>query len=506
MAKFPITYTQRTVSGQGPSVFGQVQARTGAGMIAQALSGLAGQIQYLGVVENRIAAAAELSKLQREATTTKDNLLLGFQKEEDYRTYMPDFEETFAALAEADVKNPFAKRSYENWLNEVRPAWTRQVQAATRARHIDDYETNYFEERAKAIDTGNFGQLIQLNKGGVLNGIFKEKWAQEDLREAQHESQKRLAMRMAMDDPAAMRERIKGSKIDGFPLLTEGDTVDVRHIMQAQERYNEVEESDAQRDFYKKLNKKAVGRDVRGAIEMVMSNDDLDPKEVPGLIRNIASIAGLMQAGKGNPYTTTQNWPEYVKAEFNLRRDPTSMTDAQILQGTGRWWTDAQKEKLFRLKYADEEDDVMREPYAQERLLSVDVQYMDPETRMIRPDSYADWARTIDAVEALIKKYVGGGRRDYDGCEKAIGRVMEPVRRKRARFTLKDFLIATRSPNLWAAMRLKGGLAGKPAPKQGQGRPLRLDVAPVPVDSLEEAAKLPSGTRVIYKGEVKTVR
>ena len=160
MGNFPVTYTTRTISGRGPNVFGQIRADTGGLMVARALGQLGGAIGEWATVENRIDAAAQLSMAERQAEQMMDGVFLRYVEETDHTTYMPTFQRAYSDIEAAEIKNPLAKRMYQNWLNRIKPGWERTVQAAIRARKVDNYKASYFEERAKAVQTGIFGKLV----------------------------------------------------------------------------------------------------------------------------------------------------------------------------------------------------------------------------------------------------------------------------------------------------------------------------------------------------------
>ncbi|MHC4605268.1 MAG: hypothetical protein ACYS6W_18280, partial [Planctomycetota bacterium] len=143
----------------------------------------------------------------------------------------------------------------------------------------------------------------------------------------------------------------------------------------------------------------------------------------------------LVNSGKGNPYVITQDWPKFFDTQKKIEANPNSVSDMEINQGTGKYWTYNQRQQLMNIKYPKQQDAVLRTPFASEWLKQIDLMYMEEGTTDIRRDDIPEWSGLREQVADVLRKYPG----DYKKAQTEIEALMNPPKKKRAKSLLVDF-------------------------------------------------------------------
>lgn len=174
MAEFPIVRATGTLPGIAPAARGDIDVRTGARLLAQAISGLGKDIEKFELMQ----ASTELSEFKRKVREEHSRLAISYDGNLDPNTFKAEYENSLATRQALIPKNRFAARAAREWLNDRIPFWAEGVEKARQARVSDNFKAGGFELKTEAERTGDTSKYFQhLHTGGILDVYDKEEIA-----------------------------------------------------------------------------------------------------------------------------------------------------------------------------------------------------------------------------------------------------------------------------------------------------------------------------------------
>lgn len=174
MAKFPIERAKGTVPGIAPAARADIDVRTGARILARAISGLGEDIEKFELMQ----ASTELSEFKRKVREEHNRLAISYDGNLDPNTFKAEYEKSLTVRQGLLPKNRFAARAAREWLNDRMPIWERGVEESRKARVKDNFKAGGFELKTEAERTGDTSKYFQhLHIGGILDVYGKEEIA-----------------------------------------------------------------------------------------------------------------------------------------------------------------------------------------------------------------------------------------------------------------------------------------------------------------------------------------
>lgn len=177
MGQFPITFTERTVSGRGPSVRGDVRVPLG-GDVGRAVGQGA---LALGKWYSDTISQTQLSEFQRKANEEMGRLAISRQTNLDPETYQSDYKKSLEVINSFMPKHSGAARNAQLWLNAKEPGWSKNTFNAMEDRADDNWKAELFQKQALVGRTGQIGSFPVYLADGVKNGRIDKSAAVKEL-------------------------------------------------------------------------------------------------------------------------------------------------------------------------------------------------------------------------------------------------------------------------------------------------------------------------------------
>ena len=120
MAKFPVYRTEATISGRPQAVRANIDVDTGEGAVAQAIGGLGGAIQDLGIKYDIMDARTQFNDSSIKAAEAIDKYFLELEGIDDPTKYNERLNQLYVDLGKIAPTNKRALRIYNNNINQQR--------------------------------------------------------------------------------------------------------------------------------------------------------------------------------------------------------------------------------------------------------------------------------------------------------------------------------------------------------------------------------------------------
>lgn len=254
MAKtFDIVRTERSLPGQGPGVYGNVNFDTGAAALAQGIGAFGRGMANLGATMLKIQADTEFSEATLDARRQVNEMSTFIKGNHDVEDIAEQQDQLFDALQERDFKSGLAARNYQRWLNNALPGIEQGIANQVRRVQVDDWHAIGSELQAEAVRTRNVSAVTEYYRGGVANGTISNTDATNLIRQTRHDAELRAAESFAMNFPKQALEDIKGDKFKNFPGLNPKEVLALEGIA-TRTLYKRSKELEAAQD--------KVGRDM----------------------------------------------------------------------------------------------------------------------------------------------------------------------------------------------------------------------------------------------------
>ena len=172
---FRIQRTQATISGRGTGVRADIDVRTGGQQVAQAVSGLGGALQDLGIKADLVEATTQLSESRRQARERINALKLELDGIDDTSLFGERTTKALDDLGTFIPKNGRAARQYQEFVNDITPSVNNFVVEKARSKQKDNFMAELFKTKVESERTGNTSPFeVMLGKGRIFDFITKE--------------------------------------------------------------------------------------------------------------------------------------------------------------------------------------------------------------------------------------------------------------------------------------------------------------------------------------------
>lgn len=447
MAKFPIKRTTKQLSSpKAPDL--RLDTDTGSAAraaahraVQDALDKWTNRLRRDEAKANQMHEDSELSRVKREADEDLFATKLRISENPDPAAYDKAKDDYIArtrartdTLPSADTKTAFnvyvdgQQRFYDNTFESLR-------QIRIKRNHAQDW----FEISETAVDTNDMTAAATYVADMVKRGEIEQKEADAMLAELHNEAQFVNAQKVALSTPEQALELIgdDSSTMEGFEDLTPGQVTAIRATAEGTINYNERRAADANNALMDDLFQHALkGTPVDEMQRLIKQTVGISATEKIELLQTYLQAYELVNVGKGNPYQVTQDWPKFFETQKKLEADGASVSDNEINNGTGKYWTYNQRQQLMNIKYPHQENPALQTPFAEEWIKQVDVMYMD-ENKDIPAQDIAEWAGLRQQVEAVLRRYPD----DYKKAQTEIEALMKPTKKMNAKSLLEKGLL-----------------------------------------------------------------
>lgn len=387
---FDLQYTKMSPLGTTGS-FGPTQVPTGRREIASNVAALGKGLSDLGVQLHRLQAQNQLdestAKLQEEFDRLEDRI----ERTGDSEQYDQFFKETMELARSFTPKNSMAKRAYSNVLRKAEISGRDYLMG-------QKLEVERDKKRALVaakIAEGNYDGA----RAGVVSGIQLGAFKREDLPKIEKQIQKQQAMNKAFSsnpDEILKYRSYQDMKKD-YPLLSSGDYNDLRISAEGHKNFLKRQKENWQIAFSQSVYDTALSiekgeKSLQDGLLEIRNKPGLSPSDIAHFSSMLKKAVSDMNGGKGNPYTTTQDWPAFVKVARKLEEDPNSVPLDVIRYGTAKYWTWSQEQYLIGLKDPTRQDPHLKLPFWQLWDTTFDNLYLDDDDQ-IKKDKMVEWAQ-----------------------------------------------------------------------------------------------------------------
>lgn len=305
MAKFPIQYTEQTVSGRGPSVRGDVDVRTGEEKVGQTIGR---GILFFADKYYTTQAQTQLSEFQRKANEEINRLAISYDTNLDPETYRAEYEKSIEKIRSLMPKNAKAVRGAQLWLETKEPAWLRDVDKARLNRADDNWLAELFEKQSLVEQTGQIGTFPAFIAEGVQAGRIDKS-----------DAAKELAKTHKMAVVGQITNLYRAGSYKEARTLTESsalritDKESLLKTIDLVEKHNKRKVMDLNYEKDMQVNENFVSKII---------TKDLLPDEVKGSRLADKPPKGIFSVDK----LSKQEWMQYVRSSFD---DPPQKTTSK---------------------------------------------------------------------------------------------------------------------------------------------------------------------------------
>jgi len=174
MGQFPIVYTERTVSGRAPSVRGDIDTRTGAGAMGQAIGQGLIDLAQLGIKWYLKEGNTQFAKYKSDVDKDNIVLLAEIENEHDADKH-PAIYEKHANIRKGFLpKNNAGLRAAELWDIQQSAIYEKNLADGMKKRVNENWLASAYEQIADIERTGDPAKLIDFKKF-LTRGIIIDK-------------------------------------------------------------------------------------------------------------------------------------------------------------------------------------------------------------------------------------------------------------------------------------------------------------------------------------------
>jgi len=288
MGHFPIIRTERTLPSAGPSVYADIDVRTGAGEMAQAVSGLGKTVMDLGVQYDAMIGKTQADEAIENARMSMVDALNEMQQEDDVTKWDAIIQSHESRVAKFTPKNKRGANLYNSTLNNLRPNWHAQFTNLKAAKIEDNMIAGSINKINGLLDSATQSNMdiisqkikTELEVRDRLSPSITRAETEKAKLAVDRNIQLSIAKKMAMNNPEATLNSIRGDKMEGLDKLTTDDILQIRNIANSsitQAKIGMKQQDDAiGEEFMKLLINKLDPTKPQLDFEMIV-NSDLSP-------------------------------------------------------------------------------------------------------------------------------------------------------------------------------------------------------------------------------------
>lgn len=236
--KFPIQYTQRTLPGRAAAVPMQVDVRTGAGELAQAVAGFGAGLANLGIRLDVMEGKAQADTAERDARLSWSETVNELRGEDDVSKWDSIYDTHIEKVTGLTPSNQRGARQFSGTVNRLTPVWQGRYDELRIAKLDDNMKASSFVKRNSLMDAATRETMplviqrieTELEVLGRVSPTISREETEIAKAKVERNVQLSIAKREALRTPEAMLESIEGDKVEGFDALTADDVLRIRNI------------------------------------------------------------------------------------------------------------------------------------------------------------------------------------------------------------------------------------------------------------------------------------
>ena len=190
MATFPITRSQLTLSGQSGAVRQSVDASSGVPQEFAAMGDFGNVLFREAVLFHRKQGQTELTEYKAKVQDARNQMLLGFESNQDESTYQGIWEKEFSKLQQDRPKNGWAAQQYDMVLTQLKPAIDAEVINEMVKKGDEKYKFSLTTDMSKGIDRGDLSAFELRLESDVANELLPQERADQLLAYARPKAEK----------------------------------------------------------------------------------------------------------------------------------------------------------------------------------------------------------------------------------------------------------------------------------------------------------------------------
>lgn len=493
MANYPIITTQRSMPGTSGGVRGQIDFDVGEQELWQQVGRLAGVVGDMSLKLHVQQAEIQLQESTLKAEEEMLNLANRLRQNQDEDTYDAELNKSLQTMNTFTPKNQLAARDYSSWVKRQTPGWKSDVNKAKEIRLNNKWTAMRDTLAEQSIETGDSTKLKLHLATGVALGRTNEAAAGEYLRKTENAAEYNMGLNWALTNPQGLLDAIEvkdgKTQIEGLTTLKSGQIVALRSNAEGTINFNKRQEDTVTSAIYNDvLGHAAKGTPPQQMKELLKDTAGLTETERTDLMNTYLSAYKTWQGTGSNPWTTTHDYGALMEMQLKISQgEPVTEMDIwkRMLTKEGPAYSLNDARNLIN-QLPDKKNPALNTPYAKEWAGVIDEMFIPEGQENIPQENLGEWWQTQLEVQRIIKaNYPDVGKTD-----KEIQAFLKPAKEKKAKGLLSK--IVGLHPTLLAYKAGKG-LSGIIFGKEEEV---------VSVSTLEEAEKLPQGTKFIYQGTV----
>ena len=328
----------------GQSFRPRTDFRTGEGEVFRQLGNLAATGGDIAVKLYVQQAQDQFSTAQIQTKQAEADYAASLSKELDESKYPGMLKKYESSIKEFRPKNPLAAHDFDGYIANKSIEWGKANTKAMEDRLLDKWEVKADILEKEFIETGDEIAFVEhMGRGVQLHGQ-DESQSLARVEKTRHSAERRKAENAALSKPEGFLEKVKGNKIEGFPLLTPGDVQDMRNVALGEISFRKRQEDQVSSDLIDDVTSHAVqGTTPDQMKELIRQTVGITDKEKTLLMKSYMSAQSIWEDKGVDPYMTTQSFPDMVSVQFAIEDDKVN-TLREIDQawlsgpnGTPRW-------------------------------------------------------------------------------------------------------------------------------------------------------------------------
>jgi len=371
---------------------------SGEVQVAQGIGAIGAGIGRLGEAFAEKQARVRLDDFKLSVTKRMIELGNDIDEEQDEDKYQAMMDSAFSDL-QGEIPKGMAGPFATSYLKSEKAAQLKSVDEAMELRVQSKWAVDEVKAQELYAISGNPLPHEEVVGTGLTNGYIKEDEAAHLLSRAQ--KNRAMAVAFGPNPDKILKYKSYQDLHKDYPLLKPGDYNDLRISAESQKSFIERQKEDWQIAFSNSVADMAMqGVPPDEAIPQIINKPGLTTEEKIHYSKVYGDAWRAVNTGKGNPYSTTQDWPTFAKVARMAQENPESVSFDVVRFGTGKYWTWAQEQYLLGLKDPTRKNEALRLPYWNEWDKAFDMLYIDKDGG-IPQDQLVEWVQVKDTARQI---------------------------------------------------------------------------------------------------------
>lgn len=315
MANFPIITTQRSLPGTSGGIRANIDFDIGEEELFQQIGRLVGTVGDIGLKLHIQQAEIQLQEATLKVDDEMNNLSDRLRENQDENTYDAELAQSLQTVNQFRPQNGLAAREFDSLITRRTPGWKDSINKAKEIRLNNKFDAMTDTLVEKSVRNRTTAELRKHLISGLVLGRLDEQESGKILRDTINEMEYTAGLEFALTNPEQLLESIDDGKIEGFETLTEGQVIALRANAVGTINFNKSRERERLSANFDAMARSAIKDDITPSDmwAQIQQIPNATATEQIALYKRFMDSRKALAEGRGNPFTTTQNYPLYNK-------------------------------------------------------------------------------------------------------------------------------------------------------------------------------------------------